>query len=321
VGDSVVVGSCSGNFYVLNRHSGELTWRYDIHHDGNQTSFHGDPLLVEKNVAVLGTDLSCAPEGVGHVYAFDVGKKSIKWKHRFATGISTPIVKSGDAIYFGSVHDTWFKADAKTGTTKWEYQTAKTSECAVPRAAIVVRDRLFLIAQDQTVHIVDTASGKLLKRITTAAETALLEYGSKILFGASDNFLYSLDPETLVLNQFMSLDARPTGRMEVAQDRLFLFMKAPKEQGQIAAIDLKARKVLWSQTSEREWSSDMPRLWKGLVLAGNCQGKLAAFSANTGKLIWSDELTGCLRSIGISDDLLYVGAQQGMLYAIRPPIP
>jgi hypothetical protein len=28
-----------------------------------------------------------------------------------------------------------------------------------------------------------------------------------------------------------------------------------------------------------------------------------------GKLIWSDEFTGSLRSIGISDDLLYVGVQ------------
>jgi len=317
----VVVGSCSGNFYVLNRHSGELTWRYDIHQDGNQTSFHGDPLLLGNNVVVLGTDLSCAPEGIGYVYAFDVGKKSVRWKHRFATGISTPIIKSGDAIYFGSVHETWFKADATTGTPEWEYQSAEISQCAVPRAAIVVRDRLFLIAQDQSVHVVDAASGKIVKRTKTTAETALLEYGGQILFGAADNSVYSLNPETLDLNQFMPLDARPTGRMEVAQDRLFLFMKGPKEQSQIAAIDLKTRKVLWSQTSEREWSSDMPRLWKGLVLAGNCQGKLAAFSASTGKLIWSEELTGCLRSIGISDDLLYIGAQQGMLYAIRPPIP
>jgi outer membrane protein assembly factor BamB len=308
-------------FLCSEQASGELTWSYDIHQDGNQTSFHGDPLLIENNVAVLGTDLSCAPEGIGHVYAFDLGSKSVRWKHKYATGIATPVVKSGDAIYFGGVHDTWVKADAKNGTPEWEYQTTEKNQCAVPRAPIIVRDRLFLIAQDRSVHVLDPASGKLIKHIKAAAETGLLEYDSKVLFGAADNYIYSLNPETLDLERLMSLDARPTGRMEVAQDRLFLFMKAPKEQGQIAAIDLKARKVLWSQTSEREWSSDMPRLWKGLVLAGNCQGKLAAFSASTGKLMWSVELTGCLRSIGISDDLLYIGAQQGMLYAIRPPIP
>jgi len=273
------------------------------------------------NVVVLGTDFSCSPEGIGHVYALDIGSKSVRWKHKYTTGIATPVVKSGDAIYFGSVHDTWFKADAETGTPEWEYQTTEKNQCAVPRAPIVIRGRLFPMAQDRSVHVVDAASGKLIKQVKTIAETALLEYGDKILFGASDNFLYSLDPATLVVNQFMPLDARPTGRMEVSQDRLYLFMKGSKGQGQIAAINLKARKVLWSQTSEREWSSDMPRLWKGLVLAGNCQGRLAAFSEGTGKLIWSEELTGCLRSIGISDDLLYVGAQQGMLYAIRPPIP
>ena len=313
-----MVGSCSGTFYVLNRHSGELTWRYDIHQDGHQTSFHGDPLLLGSNLVVLGADLSCAPDGIGHIYAFDVGKKSVQWKRRFVAGISTPIVKSGGAIYFGSVRDTWFRADANTGIPEWEYRTG-TSQCALSRAPIVVRDRLFLIAQDRSVHVIEASSGKLVKRLSTAAETALLEYGDKLLFGAADNSLYSLNPETLDLNQFMPLGAMPTGRMEVAKGNLFLFTKGPKEQGQIAAIDLKTRKVLWSQPSDREWSSDMPRLWNGLVLAGNCQGKLAAFSAATGKLLWSKELAGCLRSIGISDDLLYVGVQQGMLYAVRPP--
>jgi outer membrane protein assembly factor BamB len=317
VGDSVVVGSSSGNFYLLDRHSGELTWSYNIHQDGNQTSFHGDPLLLPNNVAVVGTDLSCAPEGIGHVYAFDLGSKSVRWKHKYASGIATSVVKSGDAIYFGGVHDTWFKTDAKTGTSEWGYQATEKNQCAVPRAPVIVRDRLFLIAQDGSVHVVDTASGKLIKQINTNAETGLIEYAGQILFGAADNFIYYLNPETLDLNRFIPLDAAPTGRMEIAQDKLFLFMKGSKGDGQIAAIDLKARRVLWSQTSEREWSSDMPRLWNGVVLAGSCQGKLAAFSAATGKLIWSEELTGCLRSIGTSDDLLYIGVQQGMLYAIR----
>jgi len=40
------IGSCAGNFYAINKTTGQLLWSYDIRRDGNQQSFHGDPLVT-----------------------------------------------------------------------------------------------------------------------------------------------------------------------------------------------------------------------------------------------------------------------------------
>lgn len=70
MGDSLFIGSCKGSFYAINKSSGAVRWSYDIRNDGNQQSFHGDP-LVAGDLILVGTDKSCAPDGIGHVYAFD----------------------------------------------------------------------------------------------------------------------------------------------------------------------------------------------------------------------------------------------------------
>jgi hypothetical protein len=79
-------------------------------------------------------------------------------------------------------------------------------------------------------------------------------------------------------------------------------------------------RIRWIQKSDREWSSEWPRLWNGLVLTGNCQGEIQAFRMSGGVRQWSDTLKGCLRSIGTdgTGDQLYVGAQQGTVYAYSP---
>jgi len=58
-----------------------VRWSYDIHQDGNQTSFHGNPLITDQLV-LIGTDKSCASGGIGHVYAFDRATGAVRWKYR-----------------------------------------------------------------------------------------------------------------------------------------------------------------------------------------------------------------------------------------------
>ena len=43
-----------------------MRWSYDIHQDGNQSSFHGNPLITDQLV-LIGTDKSCASGGIGHL--------------------------------------------------------------------------------------------------------------------------------------------------------------------------------------------------------------------------------------------------------------
>jgi len=80
-GDVLLIGSCAGTFYAFDKRSGKVRWSYDIHQDGNQTSFHGNPLITDQLV-LIGTDNGCASGGIGHVYAFDRATGAVRWKYR-----------------------------------------------------------------------------------------------------------------------------------------------------------------------------------------------------------------------------------------------
>jgi membrane peptidoglycan carboxypeptidase len=50
---------------ALDNKTGKVKWSYDIRNDGEQSQFHGDPLVTDELV-IIGTD-----GNIGHVYAFD----------------------------------------------------------------------------------------------------------------------------------------------------------------------------------------------------------------------------------------------------------
>lgn len=96
------IGSCAGNFYAINKSTGQVQWSYDIRKDGKQQSFHGDPLVIN-DLILIGTDRGCDPEAVGHVYAFERDSGKVRWKYR-STSVPTDIVQLNSNVYFGSSH-------------------------------------------------------------------------------------------------------------------------------------------------------------------------------------------------------------------------
>jgi outer membrane protein assembly factor BamB len=102
-GNVLLIGSCAGTFYAFDKQSGKVRWIYDIHQDGNQTSFRSNPLITDQLV-LIGTDKSCASGRIGHVYAFDKTTGTVRWKYRTA-GTPTDIVRMGSTIYAASFVD------------------------------------------------------------------------------------------------------------------------------------------------------------------------------------------------------------------------
>ena len=129
------IGSCAGNFYAINKSTGQLKWSYDIRKDGKQQSFHGDP-LVTGDLILIGTDRSCDPEGVGHVYAFERDSGKVRWKYR-STSVPTDIIQINSSVYFGSFQEQWSSVDLKTGSLNWSFSTGATNkECDMPKAPV-----------------------------------------------------------------------------------------------------------------------------------------------------------------------------------------
>jgi outer membrane protein assembly factor BamB len=315
----VFIGSCAGTFYSLNKSTGEVQWSYDIRKDGKQTSFHGSPLITD-DLILIGTDLSCAPDGVGHVYAFERNTGKIRWKYQ-TTSVPTDILRLGPNIYFGSFQDHWSALSLSTGELVWSFSTgAANQDCTMVKSPVADADHLYLTGLDGLVYSLDTATGRVIwkRKLSASPSTALALKDDALFVGTSDNHLYRLSSKSGLTVADLAVEATPVGRLTLTDDSLLMFLANPSERsGYILSVDSKLKNEHWKQKSTPDWASERPSVWKGLVLAGNCRGELAAFRASDGAPQWKLNLKGCIRSVGNSDDMLFVGVQEGTVYALR----
>ncbi len=311
------IGSCAGNFYAINKTTGQLHWSYDIRRDGNQQSFHGDP-LVTNDLILIGTDKSCDPNGVGHVYAFERDTGKVRWKYR-STSVPTDIVQLNSSVYFGSFQDQWSSVDLKTGGLNWSFSTGATNkECDMPKGPVTDGNRLFIAGQDGVIYSLDASTGRVgwKRKLPAAPSTALALRAKTIYVGTSGQRLYRLNADTGAVISELATEAKPVGRLAFANDSLFMFLQnAAERAGYIISVDSKLTRLRWMQRSSPDWASERPHLWKGSVVAGNCRGEMTAFRATDGEPLWNLSLKGCIRSIGSSGNMLLAGVQEGTIYA------
>ena len=151
-GDVLLIGSCAGTFYAFDKRTGKVRWSYNIHQDGNQTSFHGNPLITDQLV-LIGTDKSCAAGSIGHVYAFDRATGTVRWKYRTA-GTPTDIARIGSSIYAASFVDELIALNLSDGSLRWRFATGTpraTTKLSVVGNSLYVgnsTNRLFRISAD-----------------------------------------------------------------------------------------------------------------------------------------------------------------------------
>ena len=316
-GDLLFIGSCAGTFYAINKTTGQVQWSYNIRRDGKQQSFHGDPLVIG-DLILIGTDYNCEPDGIGHVYAFERNSGRVRWKYR-STSVPTDIVRLGSNVYFGSFQDRWSSVNLQTGGLNWSFSTdTPNRDCAPIRSPVAVENRLFFAGLDGFIYSLDAATGRVVwKRRLAAAPSTSLVFGDRSLYvGTTDQRIYRLNAETGAIVAEIATEATPVGRLVFAADSLYVFLEnRPARAGYIISVDTRLTGVRWRQKSSPEWASERPHLWNGYVVAGNCRGEVAAFRASDGEPQWRLNLRGCVRSIGSSGNMLFVGAQEGTVYA------
>lgn len=323
VGELLFIGSCAGNFYAINKSTGQVQWSYDIRKDGKQQSFHGDP-LVTNDLILIGTDRSCDPEGVGHLYAFERDSGKVRWKYR-STSVPTDIVQLNSNVYFGSFQDQWSSVNLDTGGLKWSFSTGATNpDCNPPQAPVTDGKHLFIAGLDGVVYSLDALSGRVTwkRKLPAAPSTGLALQNKTIYVGTNDQRIYRLNAETGTVIAELSTEAKPVGRLALSNDSLFVFLQSASERvGYIISVDSRLARVRWKQKSSPDWASERPHLWKEFVVAGNCRGEMAAFRATDGAPQWNLSLKGCIRSIGSSGNMLFAGVQEGTIYAYELASP
>ena len=156
--------SCAGTFYGLDKRSGQVRWSYDIRKDGDQTIFHGNPLVTE-DLIIIGTD----GQAIGHVYAFEKRIGRLAWKYPITHGlperygVPTDIVRSGSNVYAVAIGDELLCLDLKSGHLKWSLQKPYTKEQQGWNSTpSVAGGRVYLGALNGSTYALDAENGKVI---------------------------------------------------------------------------------------------------------------------------------------------------------------
>ena len=330
MGDVVLIGSCAGTLYALDRKTGDVRWSYDIKKDGDQTSFHGNP-LVTNDLIVIGTDGRSGPEGVGHVYAFERATGRVRWKYQLTSGVPngrgvpTPIVGLGSNVYGVAFGDELLCLDLKTGRLNWSFQSEfSRSEFQWSNAPAVAGRSVFFGGVDGNVYALDAQTGKRIwkRPLGSRISTHLTVADNSLYLGAADNSIYRINPDTGSVVASFTASATPVGTITHTGKSLIVFLNPQGGAGgaaMLVCLDPRLTKAQWSQNVAEGLSMTRGSLWRGSVLAGSEAGDVIAYSLTDGVKQWSHRFKGVIRSIGGgSDDVLYVGTLSGMVYAFVP---
>jgi len=294
--------------------------------DGGPRSFHGDPLIYE-DLVLIATDHGCGPEGGGYAYAFEVKTGKLRWKLK-ASGPSTSFAQIQNLIVFGTREDEWLGADVRSGKVQWDFRESRTDpQCQIRTAPVTDGESFYFVTHDSAIDALD-ASGRRVwsRRPASLVTTSLFMYKDVLYFGTDSGFIYAINPADDSFSSKLRVPGVPRGRLAWSrqddQDSEYAFAlekRDSQDRGLLLKFSDEFERVLWSQPAEREWTSEQPHVWKDWVIAGSCKGDVVAYWAADGKPAWSDHVKGCVRSFGHDDSMLYIGVQEGTVYAYRPP--
>jgi outer membrane protein assembly factor BamB len=320
-GNLVFIGSCAGAFYALDKNSGAVTWKYDITQDGDQTSFHGNPLLVE-DLIITGTD----GRSIGHVYAFEKNTGKVRWKIPFTKGVPngfgvpTDLLQEGAHVYGVAFGDELQCFKIKTGEKVWSFPSEFSRQSFEwSHSPAVTAQRVFFGGLDGFVYALESVSGKLIwkRDLNAKIVTAITKRADEIVLGTSDNKLYRLAQNSGEVLAEFSTATTPWWSFTATPDALLIFTNNGRAADVLHCFDRGLKKILWQQKAASEWTTARPFVWNDIVVTGNGAGEVYAFRLHDGALQWTHQLSGAIRSFGWSNDLLVAGTIEGKVFALE----
>jgi len=200
--------------------------------------------------ALIHEGVAYVPAGDGFLYALDVRKGELKWKYQAGEALATTPVRAGGFILVASESDTLYSVERESGKWAWQYRR-------------------------------DPPSG-----FTIHGVSSPMVQGDTVYLGFSDGYLVALDagkgtskwerPLAGGATEFLDVDTTPTTN---ASGRLY----AASYQGGLYALS--------PETGEPEWNYAVSGLTslvaQGQLLFASGDGRLDAYLADTGRLLWS----------------------------------
>lgn len=203
--------------------------------------------------ALVHEGIAYVPGGDGTLYALEARTGKLKWKYEAGESLATTPVLAGSLVLVASEGDTLYAVDTETGKWTWQYRRDLPSGFTIHGTStpLVAGDTVYLGFSDGYVVALDAKGG-----------TSKWE---KALGGGATEYL-DVDTQPIVDD---------AGRLYVASF-----------QGGLYALNAETGDVEWNSTAAGITSL----VKRGEVLFATGNGRVDAYLADTGKLLWSHNL-------------------------------
>jgi outer membrane protein assembly factor BamB len=312
-GDRLIIASCAGSVYALDRSTGKPAWTYDTAEDGPRAQFHGEAILAGGTL-VLPSD--AAPSS--NLYAFDAATGEVRWRMDLEGGVPATPVLVGHSVIATSAAGKVVRIDLESGKAAWTAVPAGERP-AVPRIAAPAADakRVYFASNDARLFALDAASGAVVwkKDLAARINSSLVLHAGALWGGAADGHLYAFDPASGEIRQRIAVGGLPYGTLVVAPPLLVALVNG--KPARLVAVDLATNKVRWERSTEREWTTMKPLVRDDAVIAGTEEKELCAFALADGAIRWCTNVPQIPRGLGTAGGMLYVGTLNGKVLAYR----
>jgi len=196
---------------------------------------------------------------------------------------STPAV-AGERLYIGSCAGVFYCLERKTGAVKWTYDVTQDGGNNFHGSMLVAGESI-IIGTDGVkaghVYAFDLASGAVRWKYPAGngVSTDILRLGAQI-FGAAKN----------------------------------------GDEENILCLDLNTGREIWKVTLplSRHILNKSPVLVENILYYGASDGKLYAFAAKSGKILWTKNLGApIITPVAAAGEFLYTGTEAGILYRLN----
>lgn len=316
-GDLVLAGSCSGVYYAFDARTGAVVWTYDTREAGGPKNFHGDPVITEELVVT-------PSDGVGPAYTYALERHggAVRWMRPGA--IITDLVRFEQWVV-GLEQETGdlVAIDIEGGGTVWRVAPEAPGRPGIDNSPVVVGETVYSPGPDGSVRAVRVASGQTLWRteIGCGINTGLAIRGGDLYLGCFDGRLFRLSMADGDVTGEGRLDAGFPFGQPVAVDGAVVYLVGdnPRAGGgsRLVAFAPDLASTRWEAVDAATWSSMQPLLWRGLLVVGNGDGEVVALRPGDGSVAWRRQLTGTIRGLGATEELLLVGTLKGTIFALE----
>lgn len=307
----MLFGSCAGYFLALDRDDGTEIWSYDTRQDGTPAQFHGDPLIVN-GLVISGSDRS----SLSHTYAFEIESGDLIWKQG-GSALESDILSAGSFAVGRRWNGDLVAVDVKDGERAWVFQPADyTYRFRFDCSPVARGDTIYVGGVDGVLYAIDGFTGGVIWEYQTgdAITTAIVIEGDDVYAGLASQDLLRVSASSGQLLGSIHLDKSPFGQPAVAEAAVMVMTG----RGDLIALARDLSAEIWRQEGAPRWTTPRPLLWRDLVVVGTQNGHVNGFRVASGDSAMELTLEGRIRGLGFHEDVLYVGAMNGNLFACRP---